>query len=259
MTSGPIGHGQRLSLLVRLTTLEPSWLVWKNCEGAVAGPGDVDSAAAPSAWGSIAAEHRAWARTTGLGPTILCRHAPGLLVAVACEGSDPMRLLQLDVYERAAGVVGHAALRRAAILDPRGFRRLPPGAEGLLRLLAALHRPGRPPRDESELTRVGELVRSDPEGAGRLAATAGRAGARALTLAGAVSAGGWDARAALALELALLEEGARHPRRRLEWLRFRLGGNRCRVLAALEAGRVVAGDREAWLAEVARTHELARP
>ena len=60
--AGEIDAKARLSLLRRLTDLESGWFVWKNGDVAVAGPGDIDSAAERQAWPAIVAEFRAWRR-----------------------------------------------------------------------------------------------------------------------------------------------------------------------------------------------------
>jgi hypothetical protein len=258
LKGGDVEPRHRLSLLRRLSDLDAGWLVWKNGDSAVNGTGDIDSAAPLEARRGIVGAFRAWAAGAGLGPTIVCEHAPRLLILVACIESRPSRLFQLDVYDSVAGVAPASALTIAADADPDGYRRLRPGAEGLLRLVAAVERPGRRPRSTTELERIRELLRGDLDGAEMLAAALGRVGARALSGARAVASGSWDYRAMLLLELALLERAACDPRPRAAWLRFRLGrGSRCPVLAALAAGRVMPGDREAWLADVARQHELS--
>jgi hypothetical protein len=249
---------QRLSLLRRLSDLEPAWLVWKHGESAATGSGDIDSAAPAEAWHRIMGAHRAWADDAGLGPTVSCQHAPGLLVLVACMGGEPLRLFQLDVYARVAAVAPARSLQAAAEVDPQGYRRLRPGAEGLLRLVAAVRRPARPPGNAKELECIRELLLADAAGAELAAASLGRVGGVAIAGARAVAAGSWDSGAMLRLELAQLARAVHDPRDRIAWLRFRLGpGRRCPVLAALAAGRVAPGSREAWLAEVARGHEVA--
>src|SRR5262249_10480578 len=145
------------------------WCVWKNAERAVDGLGDVDSAAPRRSWPAVIDEFQQWAGAVGAAPVIVCTHAPGTLVAVACGGRDRRDLLQLDVHERVARGVSAEALLSVARLDERGFRALRPGAEGLLLLLVVTKRPARRPRDRAILAHVEALVRADPDGVERAA------------------------------------------------------------------------------------------
>ena len=246
-----------LPLLDRLTAREPDWFVWKNADAAISGSGDVDSVAPQRVWGAVTAEFHAWASTTGAGPVTICTHAPGSLVAVACVGSDRRELAQLDVYER-VGRIGNAdTISAAAELDPRGFRRLPPGAEGLLLLLALSRRPGRRPESPEALERIRSLLRSDPEGAEKAARAVGLGGSLALLGARAVVEGRWSVGAMASLELVYAQRAIVEPRQRLAWLRFRLGRERrCPVLEALADGRRIRGDVNAWLRAVGSNHSV---
>jgi hypothetical protein len=246
-----------LPLLRRLTAREPAWFVWKNADAAVSGSGDVDSVAPSRAWGGVASEFRAWASSVGAGPVVICTHAPGSLVAVACIGSDRRSLAQLDVYER-VGRIAHAdTILCAAEFDPRGFRRLRPGAEGLLLLLALSRRPGRKPESTEALARIRSLLRSDPEGVEKAARAVGVGGSLALLGVRAVAEGRWNVRAMAALELVYAQRAIIEPARRLAWLRFRLNrGRRCAVLEALAEGRRIRGDVDTWLTTVGSNHSV---
>src|SRR5438067_884447 len=125
-----------LPLLRSLTARERSWCVWKNADQAATSSGDVDSAAPRSAWAGVQDEFRTWAFAAGAGPVIVCRHLPETLVLAACDKGNRERLLQLDVYDRVARVIRAEDLTGVAELDDQGFRRLRPGAEGLLLLIA---------------------------------------------------------------------------------------------------------------------------
>jgi hypothetical protein len=261
MTIDPKSHGTEietsyewLPLLRRLTVSEPDWFVWKNADAAISGSGDVDSVAPPQAWGGIAGEFRLWAASMGAGPVVTCTHAPGTLVAVACVGPDRRALAQLDVYER-VGRIAHAdRISAAAELDPRGFRRLRPGAEGLLLLLALSRRPGRMPESHEALGRIRSLLRSDPEGAETAARGVGLGGSLALLGARAVAEGRWNVRAMAALEIVYAQRAVVEPSRRLAWLRFQLSRDRCHVLEALGDGRRIRGDVGVWLRAVSANH-----
>lgn len=244
-----------LPLLRSLTARETSWSLWKNADNAVAGIGDVDSAAPRAAWPGIEVEFGNWAAGVGAAPVIICRHLPESLVAVACAGPDRRRLLQLDVYERLGRIVAAAALADVAEIDERGFRRLRPGAEGMFLVLTLARRAGRRPRDSSTVARAGELVSADPLGMRAAAGLLGAGRRPALAAANSVAEGGWNHPAMAALELVYAQRALSDPARRLAWLRFRLGSaSRCPVLAALAAGRRIPGDVDAWLSFVAATH-----
>jgi len=240
-------------LLRRLTAVVPDWYVWKNADSALAGQGDVDSLAPRAAWPLIVAEFRAWARASELGPVVVCRHTPGALIVVGSLPSTPTRLLQLDVYDRAARVVPAERLVGASELDTRGFRRLRPGAEGLLLLLVHARRAGRPPRRLEDLWTVRRLLSDDPGGAELASEMLGPVGAPAVAGAKAVLADSWSRRAMLGLEPVYAVGAVRDLRRRATWLRFKLTrGHRCPVLTALASGRVVSEDLGAWLDRVER-------
>ena len=244
-------------MLRRLTHIDRSWCVWKNADDAVAGLGDVDSAAPWASWPRITDEFRRWAAESGAGPVIVCEHAPGSLVLVVCAPEDRARLLQLDVYQKVGRVVAAEALPPVAELDARGFRRVRPGAEGVLLLLAAARRGGRPPRQPELLARVAGLVRSDPAGAEAAADLLGSGRAPGRGAARAVAEGRWPYGAMAALELVYALQAARRPQERLRWLRFRLGGRqRCPVLAALANDRSISGDVDRWLADVSSNHRI---
>ena len=246
-----------LPLLRQLTVREPSWCVWKNADAAIAGIGDVDSVAPRRAWQEIAGEFRAWASTTGAGPVVICTHAPGTLVAVACVGPERRSLMQLDVYDRVGRIAHAEMISTSAELDPRGFRRLRAGAEGLFLLLELSRRVGRPPRSREETEHMKALLRSDPEGAEQAARAAGLGGALALLAARSVAEGRWNFGAMAALELVYAQRAIREPSQRLAWLRFRLSHKKgCAVLRALADDRVIRGDVDAWLRTVSSNHAV---
>lgn len=244
----------RLPLLRRLSAVDPGWCVWKNADEAVAGIGDVDSAAPRSAWPALRDDFRAWAVAARATPAIVCTHAPGTLVLVARVPDDARRLLQVDVYARVARTVDAAELAPVTELDARGFRRLRRGAEGLFALLAQTRRPARPP---AGLEQIRSLLTSDPRGMEDAAALLGAARKPALAGARAVVNGGWSYAAMAELEPVYLAGAVRRPRERLRWLRFRLRDRkRCGVLAALENDRSIPADADGWLAAVASNHAV---
>lgn len=255
--SGRRAGASWLPLLRRLSDLEPSWCIWKNVDAAVAGIGDVDSAAPREAWSRIEHEFRQWAAESNAGPVVVCRHAPATLVLVACAPDDRARLLQLDVYERVARIVRAEALGEISELDGRGFRRVPPGAEGVLLLLSTSRRGGRPPDPPALVARISELVGADPGGAEAATALLGSGRAAAQAAVRGLTEGRWRYGAMAGLEIVFALNAARRPQDRLRWLRFRLAGdNRCGVLSALGAGRTIPGDVDRWLIDVSSNHRI---
>jgi hypothetical protein len=245
-----------LPLLQRLTEAAPSWGVWKHAESALDGEGDIDSTAARAEWGTIAREFCGWASSNGFAPVVVCTHVPGLLVLTACAGDSPTRLLQVDVYSqhlfRGATVARAEQLRRVMELDPRGFRRLRPGAEGILSLLhAGLGYGGRPPRGSTAA--MVDLARRDPDGACRLASVVGLPPSAVQ----AFERGNWDRPTVLAFELRALLRLFTDPKAIarcvvLDYRRVRP----CSLLRALAQDRRVADGRVQWLREVGRSHAL---
>jgi hypothetical protein len=250
-----------LPLLQRLTESVPSWGVWKRPDSALDGDGDVDALGSAREWGAVVAEFRHWSQEQQLGPVVACTHVPDLLVLAACAGEHPTRLLQMDVYScrvfRGARFASAEDLRPLMRLDERGFRRLRPGAEGLLLLLAEGVRRGGAPADTLTAEGIAELLRRDPEGVEETAAVLGPRGRHALAGARALVEGRWDRRALVLFELSSAFRLLSDPRELTACLardvrRLR----RCGLLRALEAGRRVPGDPDRWLDEIRRTHSV---
>jgi hypothetical protein len=258
-----------LPLLRRLSEVCPNWLVWKNAESAFTGTGDIDSAAPDSDWGTIEREFRAWAAEQEIGPAVVCRHIPGglNLVAVPVDGST---LLEVGVKAN--------KLWRGSILfvlddllplvewDDRGFRRLRPGAEGLLKLLLnGVRWDGAPNREGLRDKGVIELLNRDPEGARLVTRRFGAVRGLLITAADRAAAGQWDRTAMLAVQAWAFAAAARRPGVTLARARFlalnRMGlpftqRTRCPVVAALDNGRRIPPDRASWLRHVAANHTV---
>jgi hypothetical protein len=250
-----------LPLLQRLTESVSSWGVWKRSESALEGDGDVDALGSETEWGLVVDEFRAWAQQRALGPVVACTHFPDLLVLAACEGERPTRLLQMDVssYQvfRGARFASASDLRPLMRTDARGFRRLRPGAEGLLLLLAEGVRRGGRPVDAPTAKGIARLLRQDPEGVEETASVIGAPGRHALAGARALAGGGWDRRALVLLELSSAFRLLRDPRELTAcFARDARGFRKCGLVRALEAGRRVPGDRNRWLDEMRRSHSV---
>jgi len=250
-----------LPLLRRLTQSSPTWGVWKRPESALDGEGDVDALGARGEWGTIVGEYVAWAHEAALGPVVVCTHAPDLLVLAACEGERPTRLLQMDVYShrifRGARVASAEGLRPLMCLDERGFRRLRPGAEGLLLLLAEGVRRGGRPAKPAATEAIARLLRKDREGTERAALALGGRGAHLFAAARALADGGWDRGELMLYELSSASRLLGHPRELATCLvRDARRLRPCGLLRALQAGRRVPGDPQSWLDEMRRSHHV---
>ena len=249
-----------LPLLRRLTERFPRWGVWKNADSALTGVGDVDSLAERAAWPAIEDEFRGWAAAHGLTRVVVCRHVPQGPHLLAF-GPATRHLLQLDVKERAtfrgSTLVDVPRLLEASELDPRGFRRVRAGAEGVIKLVSnGLLPPGRPSADGLRSKRVRALLAADPEGVRLAARWFGPAAGALRALADAVAAGGWDRRAALAVEGWALLRGMAEPRTLASrtWFKYNVRA-RCPVIQTIRRDhRRIPDDVEGWLAAVRATH-----
>ena len=250
-----------MPLLQRLTTVSDTWAVWKNVDSALSGDGDIDSFASPSDWNTIESEVRTWALLHRLGPVIVCTHIPGGLNLVVPDGDSPY-LFEISVKERklfrGSALFTYEQLLPFLRMDPRGFRCVAPGVEGVLKLLLnGTRRGGAKHAAGLQEKNVLELLREDPEGARRAVDAIGGVGAPALQRAvDAATAGGW-ARGAMAIvegraALRMLAEPAMTIRR----VRF-VASTRypCPVVHALLGNaRYIPGARDRWLSDVALTH-----
>lgn len=250
-----------IPLLRRLSDEQPSWLVLKHPESAFTGSGDIDSAAPRASWAAIESTFRGWADEQKLGQVISCPHAPGWLHLVAL---DPLggHFYELDVNQRKLflGSTFYRAedLLALATMDPRGFRRVRPGAEGLLKLIHnGTRRGGQPNPEGLRAKRARELMAADRTGmelASRLFGSAGRAILRG---ADACLAGRWDRAAMIAVELRFLLRAPLEPRGILWRLRFRVEKRRCVVLRTVFRNRrPPPADAGPWLAAVRRNHRV---
>jgi hypothetical protein len=243
-----------LPLLRRLTSETSTWAVWKSAASAFAGDGDVDAMAVESEWPVIAREFRNWARDLGADPVIRCTHFPGLLILVACWGHAPTRLLQLDVYSRhlfrGVEVATPQELLPFTETEESGYRRLRPGAEGLLLLLRGMRRGGRAVAPGAR-ERIRALLQRDPAGAARLALLLGFP----MSALADFESGGWDRRSCLEFELRVVSMLVRRPADllaclALDYRRFR----GCALVELLERTRRVETDRSEWLPAIEKTH-----
>jgi hypothetical protein len=248
-----------LPLLRRLSDVSVAWVAWKNVDSALDGFGDVDSAAPREEWPLLADEFSSWAFASGLGPVVLCPHAPNLLHLIALRDDEPF--FELDLVGRkvflGCTLFLPEDLRAVAEMDERGFRRVRPGAEGLIKLVGnGALRNGLPNVSGLRSKRIPELLAADPEGVRLAAPLFGPAEQSVLILAGAVVRGSWDRRAMLSLEAWFLARALKEPRSVAARLRFRRARRSCPVLRAVFSGRAIPGDVTSWITDVQRTHAV---
>jgi len=251
-----------LGLMRRLTEQVPGWAVWKNADSAFAGTGDVDSFAPPAEWPNIRRIFVAWVAEQGLGPVIVCRHIPQGPHFITLQPDSPY-IVQLDVKVRGtfrgSTLIDAWDLQRLSEIDPRGYRRVRPGVEGVIKLcMNGTRKGGRPNHEGLETKRVAELLRVDPEGVELGSRLLGRASGALQRGAAAVVEGGWDRSAMRRVEAWSLLRGVAEPgvaASRVWFLYW--AAKRCPVVSLIrDHDRRVPSDRDRWLAEVARDHEV---
>lgn len=119
-------HDDRVDLLRRLTAASPHWALWKS-------GGDIDSFAPASEWPALVDAVAGWARETGRGPVLTCRHIEGTLVIVAVEPGAPALLEQVDVVDyrllHGTPLVRAVELTADATVGADGYRSISPRAE----------------------------------------------------------------------------------------------------------------------------------
>lgn len=255
-----------LPFLRQLTEQYPGWAVWKNVESALAGTGDVDSFAPPSVWPAIQRTFESWVAERGdLGPVIVCRHIPQGPHFITLQEGSPY-IVQLDVKVRGtfrgSTLIDAWDLQRLSEIDPRGFRRVRPGVEGVIKLcLNGVRRGGRPNLEALREKRVADLLSSDPEGVDAGAELLGWAADALRRGAAAVVDGTWDQRSMRIVDTWSLARSLGEPRvavSRLWFLYYR--APRCPVVSLIrDHERRVPDDREAWLRSVAEGHEVYTP
>ncbi len=136
-------------------------------------------------------------------------------------------------------------------LDPRGFRRLRPGAEASLVLLHEEIRHGGRSTHGTVPRELVDQLRRDPDRAAQLASSSGLSP----RVVQAAARGEWDRRRIVEFEVRSASRLLGHPRdlgacvaRNYRRIRG------CPLMRALQDGRRVPGDLTAWLQEVRRSH-----
>lgn len=251
-----------LKLLRRVTREFPQWSMWKGADSPFQRHGDVDSFAPSRDWPAIQNVFREWVRDNGMGPSIICRHVPQGPHFVTLQPDTPY-LVQFDVKVRATfrgcTLIAVDDLATLGEMDERGFRRIRPGAEGIIKLLCnGMRRGGEMDPEGLAKKQVVELLRSDPEGVRLATKLVGRAGSALETGIEAVLAGGWDREAMRRVERWAYLKALTEPGVALSRVWFARGPlQTCPVLRIIRRDdRRVPEDRDAWLREVAAGHEV---
>lgn len=250
-----------LPLLLRLTDRFPGWGLWKNGDAALQGHGDFDSTATEGHWDGITQEFALWAAANDLGPVAACRHVEGVLFLAALDETGS-KLLELDVnarkYFRGWTMFEPGQLNPLMELDVRGFRRVRPGAEGVILLTQnGLRWGGRPDREGLARKRVGEFLRSDQEGV-LLAARLFRPADKALVRAAESAArDDWNRAAMLTVEARAVLGAVSAPSILAGRVRAKRIKKHCPLLTTIFSdGRVVRGDTSRWLERVGAAGEV---
>lgn len=249
-------------LIEGLTREFPHWTIWKNAEAALAGSGDVDSAAPEGDWDAIVLAFRRWAGDVGLGPVIECRHPPRTMFLAALDETRTT-FLELDVlarkYFRGGTLFRAEELVPLSRVDARGFRMVTPAAQALILLLCnGLRWGGRPDFEGIRKRHVRELLAMDldavPDAARRM-----HLPVRAtLAAVHALLDDAWDRRAMLAIERSAIVRAFREPGIIASRIRFRAVSKKgCPFLRTVFYGdRIIPGGADAWLSEVRREHRV---
>jgi hypothetical protein len=244
-------------LLKRLTEISLGWGVWKNADQAISVSGDIDSISPPVDRPALLREFLRWAAENDMAPTFLCGHLPGSVLGVAVRGRE---LVELQLCEQAvfrgARLFTAEDVRGLMMMDPRGFRRLRPGSEGLLLLFFnAMMHGGRLSLQGHKSERLLGLMRDDPEGLDAATSVFRSAQEPARRLAAAVLDGSWDRRSAVHLEMWAMTRALSDPPFLAARVAFRVFGDQyCPLLPVLRRGRIVNDDLDAWIPRVRRTH-----
>jgi len=251
-----------LPLLQRLTEVCSNWGIWKNADACFSGSGDMDSAAPEKDWDVVVSEFRRWAVKKDLGPVTACRHVQGVLFILALNRRNS-EFVELDVnakkYFRGWTMFRSENLAPLMELDPRGFRRLRPGAEGIMLLLGnGTKWGGRPNPEGLQRKRIPETLRRDPEGVKATAACLFGPAANALVrVAERAAIGQWDHRNMLEVEAWALANALIEPRVALSRIKAKRIKRMCPVLRTIfSENRRRPIDLDSWLNRVHKEHPV---
>ena len=250
-----------LPLLRRLTERFPDWGLWKNGDDALRGHGDFDSTAPPGDWDEITREFSRWAVSNKLGPVAVCRHVRGALFLAALD-KNGSKLLELDViarkYFRGWTVFQSQQLRPVMEMDENGYRRVRPGAEGVILLTQnGLKWGGRPDRDELERKRVVDFLQSDPEGVRATSKLFRPADKALIRAADSATRGEWSRASVMLVEARALLGAVGEPSIVLSRIQAKRVKKKCPLLVTIFSdGRHVRGAPDEWIKRVSEQGEI---
>jgi hypothetical protein len=215
--------------------------------------------AATADWPIIERLFRRWVEDEGLTDVGVCRHIWRGPNFVARDPSSPY-LLVLDVKAmrtfRGSPLMTAADGLALSEVDDAGFRRIRPGAEGVIKLLHnGTTRRGR--ADQGGLDRKGvvALLRTDPEGADLAAGWVGRAAPALRRSIAAVVSGGWSQRDMTVVQAWCLARGLADPGTPARQLRLRATGERCPFVRLTRRDhRRLPAESDAWVASMRSAH-----
>ncbi|MDQ3661237.1 MAG: hypothetical protein M3454_09310 [Actinomycetota bacterium] len=249
------------SLLVLLTEAAPHWAVAGNVDEGLSGDGDIDLVAPAVDWPAVEQHFRDWAKAHGLSPVVACTHRPGVLELVALGAGDkPVHQVEVLGFRHFRGARLYRAedLSSAMEMDARGWRRLRPGAAGVVKLLPnGVTWSGGLKWSGPKAQRVLALLKTDPEGVRAGADAFGLVRGLVVTAALRAGQGRWSRWRMSLIGLWALANGLCHPHSFLDRAGFRLRRDRCELLATVKNQELVRRDPQAWLARVAAEHEVA--
>jgi thymidylate kinase len=248
-----------LPLLQELSALSPDSAVWKNVDSGLSGSGDVDFVAPKRSWPAAETLFRSWARGCELGPVIVCRHMPDTMFLIAVDRARN-DFIQLDVRSRmtfrGSTVFVPSDLGSCFELDERGFRRLRPGAEGLLKLVISGIAPGGRPRERAIVKEdVVQLLSGDSQGLIAGAALCAPVGKAVRSGAQALVEGGWNRRAMATVEAWFVVKGVTEPRTAWRRVRAKQAKERCELIqTSIKSSRRIPGNVNDWVTRVGQDH-----
>ena len=248
-----------LPLLQELSELSPDSAVWKNADSGLSGAGDVDFVTPQRAWPAVESIFRFWARDRDLGPVIACRHMPDTMFLIAVDRARN-EFIQLDVRSRmtfhGSTVFVPSDLKECFQLDERGFRRLRPGAEGLLKLVISGIAPAGRPRQRAIVKEdVVQLLSGDSRGVIAGAALCAPVGKAARSGAQALVEGGWNRRAMATVEAWFVVKAFTEPRTALRRIRAKRAKARCELIqTSIKSSRRIPGNVNDWVTRAEKDH-----
>ena len=247
-------------LLLDLTEAAPNWGVAGNVDEGLSGDGDVDLIAPVAEWHAVEQHFCAWAEAHGLSAVVSCNHRPGVLELVAL-GTGEKPVYQVEVlgfrHFRGARLYRAEDLSAALEMDPRGWRRLRPGAAGVVKLLPnGVTWSGGLKWRGAKAQRVLTLLRDDPEGVRAAARAFGSVQGLVATAAARAGQGRWSRSRMSLIGLWALLRGLAHPKSFVARAGFRFRRDRCELLATVKNQELVRSDPEEWLSRVAADHDV---